>query len=470
MAQSERKGQGRYLRMQGYILISMVVLFLINPLSGFSSDKLKGLEYLFAKDYENAIICFESDLKKNPDNKEIQKNLVFAYHQLANQYAENNIQMAIEYESKALALDKNNQTLRKNLAIYYNNYALSESLNGDGYKVSSYLKEALKYDPDNIKIRENLSSALTKVAKDKYDKGNFEEAFEILKESITYNDKNWNSHIYLGEILYNRDDLNGAVESWKEALRINPNLKDLEARIKKVAKENLVENKFNVAKFANFKVKFEGYKDTQSAWKILRILEEARYRVGADFKLYPKSPITVIIYTSKQFTTLTSTIDWALGLYDGKIRIKKDEVLKGEKLLRRVLYHEYTHALIYKITKGNIPIWLNEGIAQFEEPQKDKIPLEENWLKGILQRNKLISLSELENIFIAKKDINKLSLAYLEAKLFVCYLVNRYSFYNLYRMLKMLGEGEKFDVVLKRIFYKDLKDLEKEWQIHLEQE
>ncbi|MCK5533593.1 tetratricopeptide repeat protein [bacterium] len=454
--------------MKKYILINLLIWFLFNSLPLFSRDKMDGFEYGCQKKHEETVSSFESKLKKHPQSRKIKKKLIYAYHQLATQYAENkNWNKAIEYDKKALELDKNNQLLKKNIAVFYNNYALIYFSSGNIIQGCNYFREALKYDPDSKQIKKNFSSVLTNKASIQYDKKKFTFACRLLEEAILYDDKNWNAYVYLGEIYYYWDDLQKAVEYWEKALILNPDLEFLQERIMKTERENRIENKFNTAKIKYFKVKFEGYKDTENAWRVLRILDKARYKIGSDFKLYPEAPITVIIYTSKQFERLINKLDWVLGMYDGKIRVKKNDLVKSDELLERVLYHEYTHALIHKITKGNIPIWLNEGIAQFEEPRKDKIPLEEEWLKDKLRRKESIPVFKLENIFIKRNDINKLKVAYLESKLFVCYLVDRYGFHCFNKLLGRLGKGEKFNKSLKKSFYKDLKTLEKEWHFYL---
>lgn len=454
--------------MRKYILVNLLVFFLFSSLPLFSQGKTDGVEYFYQKKYEKAVACFEEELKINQGNRKVKKNLILSCQHLVNQYVENkNWNKAIEYSKKILELDKTDQILKKNIAVLYNNYALTYFSGENLIYVCNSFREALKYDPDNGQIKKNFSVALTNRAGDEYGKGIFSSASQLLEEAILYDDKNWNAYIYLGEIAYSSDNLKETVKYWRKALTLNPSLTDLKSRLEKVERENQIENKFNTAKIKYFKVKFEGYKDSENAWKALRILENARYKIGSDFKLYPTFPITVIIYTSKQFNTLTNSLDWALGMYDGKIRVKKEDLIKGEKLLRRVLFHEYTHALIHKITKGNIPIWLNEGIAQFEEPDKDNITSEKKWLQNKLQRKELISISKLETIFAARNDINDIKLAYLESKLFVCYLMDRYGFHHFDKLLKCLGKGEKFDVSLKKIFYKDLEKLEEEWLFYL---
>ncbi|MFH1258889.1 MAG: tetratricopeptide repeat protein [Elusimicrobiota bacterium] len=449
---------------------ALIILALLNPLYGDSSERAKGLKYFRLNDYENAVDCFQTHLGKNPGDKEIEKKYSLSCAQLASQYAEKNLlSAAIEYGKKALKFANNSTGLRKNLALYYNNYALSLS-STNARQANDYLREALKYDRDNVSIKNNLSFSLAKEAKNDYEQDNLEPALKKLLESLVYNPQNINSCFYLGEIYYKKDDLNQAIKYWENVLKINPGQAGIEERIKKAKNENQVETKFNFEKFVNFKVKFEGYENVSSAWRILIILEEARSKLGADFRFYPKAVLTVIVYSDQQFKAVTGGEEWMSGVYDGKIRVRIGESTHDEENLRKLLYHEYTHALIYEIAKNNIPVWLNEGLAQFAEPQKNNIIAEEKALREKLRKEKLFSLADLDKVFLEKKDADQIRIAYLEAKSFVYRFANVYGSYSFYGLLDNLGKGKNIEAVFKEVFFKNLADLEKEWRAYLAQE
>ncbi len=452
------------------VAFALIILALLNPLYGDSSERAKGLKYFRLNDYENAVDCFQTYLNKNHGDQEIEKKFSLSCANLASQYAEKNLfAAAIEYGKKALKFENNNAGLKKSLALYYNNYALSFS-STNIRQANDYLREALKYDGDNVNIKDNLSYGLAKEAKNDYEQDNLEPALKKLLESLVYNPQNINSCFYLGEIYYKKDDLNEAIKYWENVLKINPGQSGVEEKIKKAKNENQVETKFNFEKFVNFKVKFEGYENVSMAWRILIILEEARSKLGADFRFYPKSVLTVIIYSDRQFKAVTGGQEWMSGVYDGKIRVRIGESTQDEENLRKLLYHEYTHALIYEIAKNNIPVWLNEGIAQFEEPQKNNIIAEEKALREKLRKEKLFSLADLDKVFLEKKDADQIRIAYLEAKSFVYHFANVYGIYSFYELLDNLGKGKNIEAVLKEVFFKNLVDLEKEWRAYLAQE
>ena len=98
---------------------------------------------------------------------------------------------------------------------------------------------------------------------------------------------------------------------------------------------------------------------------MLKALERAYNRVGTDLSYYPSVRVPVILYTKKDYRSLTASPEWSGGLYDGKIRLPIGGAAHMTPMLRGVLFHEYTHVVVRELTKGNCPSWLNEGLAEY---------------------------------------------------------------------------------------------------------
>lgn len=64
---------------------------------------------------------------------------------------------------------------------------------------------------------------------------------------------------------------------------------------------------------------------------------------------------------------MTRAPGWAGGMFgrsDGKIRLPVQNAAGRERLLRRVVTHEYVHALVHALAPA-APLWLHEGLAQY---------------------------------------------------------------------------------------------------------
>lgn len=383
-----------------------------------------GISYLKSHSNKDAVGAFEEAYRKAPDNETIKNNLIHAYAALANEYSERGTwPEAIRFMEKALKFNNANHVVKQNLSVLYNNYAYEQ------------MKEGM---PDN--------------------------AFVNLREAIRYDNNNWAAHISLGRIMYDQGKIKEAVKYWTKAVSINPGLTDIKQQLGRLKKESSVEDKFKKKQYMYFDVKYEGYKREDLALKVVEILHEAYTKIGYDFRYYPFQRIPVIIYTRKQFQTITGTPDWIGGLFDGIIRVAASTIEGENSRLRNILYHEYTHALLYKKLRNNLPNWLNEGLAQYEEPVKTAVLSDEiTILKKLKNQNSLIALPDLDRALTHRENKEQLRIAYLEAKLLVQYINEFYLFYRIVSLLNSLAAGMDIDTALQDILYVNTEKLERNW-------
>jgi tetratricopeptide (TPR) repeat protein len=456
---------------KNHLLIAFVFgINLLIPLICSPSDVddliLQGENALKSKDYMKSVQALESASKLLPSDPGIRNNLIFAYESLAAQCAdEGHWDSSIMYAEKALALDRNNSDIKHSIAVLYNNQATRLLDGGEYAEAIERLETSLSYDPKNEIVLKNLSMALTKKGEGEFQAGQLNGAISDLTSAVGYDDKNWNAHVLLGEAYYRIDDMEDTVRSWETALQLKPDMKDIQLRLAKIKKEQSVEENFRIKQTDHFRVKYEGYERTDLAWSVLRILRDAYIQSGRDFNFYPEEPVTVIIYTQDQFKTATDAPDWTAGIYDGKIRVRIGDILKGEDGLRRVLYHEYAHAVIQRITGGNIPVWFNEGIAQYQEPDSKITKDDELLLKGTGKNGKLIPFESLDKVSVQEvKDEQLVRLIYVQSKSIVHYMVDRYGFYKVKQVLYGLGESADFKQACGSVLYKSPEEIEKGWR------
>ena len=73
--------------------------------------------------------------------------------------------------------------------------------------------------------------------------------------------------------------------------------------------------------------------------------------------------IDVVLYSPEQFKTVTRLPAWAVGIYDGRIKVPLGGTAATADDLERVLEHELVHAIVAAIAGPTVPAWLNEGLA-----------------------------------------------------------------------------------------------------------
>ena len=306
---------------------------------------------------------------------------------------------AIEMLEELYDDDENNVRLRNTLATAYNNYAtmLRTQKNEDSF---DYYEKALKLSPSQPALRFNYASGL-------YDLEKYEDAIYQLEYSyskitgknrqqadmllgLSYFKLNDYSragyyfdevdsqktpavYFYKGFLKYKLGQISEAISIWKEFASKHPGHASrfkIANWVKKANTENKVEKKFSQDTTSHFMVNCDVDDKKIDLDFILTAFEEAYYDVGRDLKIYPKNRIPVVIYSShKQYRNATNSPEWTGGLWDGtKIRIPSSMCRSGKDILKRTIFHEYVHLLLstkYEKDYRNLPIWLNEGCAEY---------------------------------------------------------------------------------------------------------
>jgi len=205
-----------------------------------------------------------------------------------------------------------------------------------------------------------------------------------------------------------------------------------------VASAEGVENRVE-EQTVHFKAVFDGYEHGGVSRTVLGILEDAYREMGQQLDHFPLKPVTVVLYTEKDFFDITRLPAWTAGAYDGRIRLPVRGIEKESGLsLRQVLYHEYVHALVHSITP-RAPMWLNEGLAEYLVP------------RGFHKVGQAIPIQSLENSF-PLGDQRLMALAYAESFSAVSYLVEQHGLYAVKRLLMALSRGDALDAAFRGAF------------------
>jgi tetratricopeptide (TPR) repeat protein len=286
-----------------------------------------------------------------------------------------------------------------------------------------------------------------------------------LTRAIEINPKESTAYQVLGELHYGKDDLEAAASAWEKAVELNPSNENLRARLERVRREHKTEKDFNRDITSHFLTKYEGREKIEAGKIVLRILEDAYGEVGRALQYYPSNEIQVILYSSRQFQEVTDAPGWSGGIYDGKIRIPIGGIEQETPGLRRLLYHEYTHAVVRAIV-SRCPTWLNEGLAQYFEGREVDARQREA-LKRISEAGNLPLLSNLEGSFMGF-DGNQARYAYLFSLSAVRHMIDKYGMYRIKTVLEELGQGADTGKALGTGLLVSYDDFERGWKRALE--
>jgi hypothetical protein len=324
---------------------------------------------------------------------------------------------------------------------------------GDHRGARDVFEEALRYIDSDAAAHLGLGIASFHLKDDRTAERELGRAIELNPgEKIAYQ--------VFADLAYRRDDLGAAVANWEKALEIDPSDAALKARLERIRREHRTEKDFSRDVTSHFSIKYEGRERIEAGRIVLRILEDAYGEVGRALSYYPEQEIAVILYSNQQFQEVTDAPGWSGGIYDGKIRIPIGGIEQETPALRRLLKHEYTHAVVRAITR-RIPTWLNEGLAQHFEGREIG-PRQKDMLRRLVQSRKMPSLRDLEGSFLGLNG-TEASLAYLISLSAVVHMADRYGMYRVKMVLEELASGVDTGRAIDKALLISYEEFERGW-------
>ena len=296
-----------------------------------------------------------------------------------------------------------------------------------------------------------------------YQDRKLEEAFHQAQQAVRQEPRNADAYALLGELHYLRQDLEQARQAWKRALELDPSHEELRRRMERLDREERIEGSLSRAEVYPFKVRYAGGEIPVKLGSLQQILRDVYRQVGQAFEYFPDYPILVILYPEAEFEAVKGLSHRVSGLYDGKIRLPVEPNRMTARELERILWHEYTHALVHDLSNGKCPLWLNEGIATLQESRFQ--PVDVALAKEALRQGTLPSLESLWTGSYA--DAKSIPLYYQTSYLFAQYLVKRWNWRELVRLLQRLGEGVPVAEAVRGRYQTDPVTLEREWNAWL---
>jgi len=449
------------------ILIILISLFYAGPVVAENAEMARyfqqqGLVMGQNGDLSSALLNLRTALRFDPGNSEIEGQLSIAYNNYALALAPEEIDHAIIILNQAYQLVPENLNVTRNLAGYYNQRGVKLAETGAVEGALPYFEKAAQLQPDNHLYRRNAAEVLSKLGYEAYENRRFVKSKEYLSRALTLSAENVTALITLGSICYDEQNMEQAIQYWRQALEVQPGLSNLHTLIAQAERENKVESTFSDMTSFHFEIRFEGTQRRYEVYDVLRELEAAYDMVGHELHRYPDHKIVALIYSRENYQALTGSPTWTGAIYDGKIRVPMENITGDRDRLRGILRHEYTHALVHELTRNNCPVWLNEGLAQYMELRNRHQPSLEN-LRQALQDNKIYPLTAMENSFM-HLEADAAKMAYEQSFAMTEYIIQRYGFWSVNRVLDKLRERTAWSQVLWDEFQLTPERFAQQWQ------
>jgi hypothetical protein len=197
-----------------------------------------------------------------------------------------------------------------------------------------------------------------------------------------------------------------------------------------------------------------------------RIASDLGYARYDNFWQWENRAKIYIFRNHEEFLTATGKKPWIHGaaFYD------KREIIsyKWERgFLDVLLPHELCHLIFRDFVgfKGEVPLWLDEGVAQWEETRRRPGAIDA--VKDLIAKKEYIPLRELMRIGSGSDNDPALSgKLYAQAASLVGYLIEKYGSSKFVLFCRQLRDGKNIDAALSFVYtdsIRDIEELEKKW-------
>jgi tetratricopeptide (TPR) repeat protein len=369
----------------------------------------------------------------------------------------------IEQLRKAYLLFPLNITFKRNLAEGYAAYGHQHFQQKRYEQADENFIKALELYPEEAGYA--LLRGICNYHLKKYDVARYE-----LERALTLRPDSPEILYYLGLVQFDTDNIQQAIESWEQALKLSPGRKEIIEILEKSRKQNAVESRMDRGHSSRFDLTYDPGVKTEFALAVLDVLESAANQIGAELEHFPEARVPVGIYKRADYKEVTDSPDWSGGFYDGKIRLPFGTQSEVTQSMRGVLYHEYAHVVVFELTRGNCPLWLNEGIAEMFGRMQYNRSLPE--FGRAARAGSLVDMRKLEKDFSAFSP-KEAALAYQQSYALVNYMVTTYGWHRVKQILADLGKGLTFNASVKdalKDYNLNYDSLVAEWRASVDQQ
>ncbi|MBZ5524837.1 MAG: tetratricopeptide repeat protein [Acidobacteriia bacterium] len=334
------------------------------------------------------------------------------------------------------------------------NYAAATFEQGRGHlpSAATYMQAALRFAPDEPALLESYATVLLQM-------GKYVEALPYAEHAVRLDPRSPEALNLLAFAWYKTDHVREAIDTWKKSLALRPDDKiaQILARVEREAK---TEAGFHFQESSHFVLRYEGSNVQEGLRReIIAVLEQQYNTLLRDLGVAPQRSISVSLYTEQAFFDVTEAPSWTAAVNDGKLRIPVSGMSEMTPALQRVLRHELTHSFVAQLARGRVPQWLNEGLAQIEEPRSSanigpRLAL-------LYASGNQVPLNQLESSFLSLSG-QEAAVVYAESLAAVECIRARYGMSDIARILQRLGDGESIETALRSTIHGGYASLEAE--------
>ncbi|MEW6366494.1 MAG: peptidase MA family metallohydrolase [Acidobacteriota bacterium] len=326
------------------------------------------------------------------------------------------------------------------------------ALESGDYRKAAEILETLKENDDEARLA--LGYARVRLQE-------WKAALAALQPLESSRDDDATLHYAIGLCQYNLGNDEWAIRSFRKSVELNGPA-DAKERLERLERQAGA-LKGDVKRWSHFVLKSDAPQGEKVVNDIMELLVRAYDEDQRALGHAPPQDILVTLTSERNFFDITGAPEWAGGTNDGRIYLPIGGLVVVDDVVERIVRHELAHSFIHSLTKRNIPIWLNEGLAMHlsGESLDQRIPE----LAAQKAYSGLIPLSSLASSFQQLSGAVA-TVAYSESLLLVTTLLDAYGMTEMTRLLRMLGDGVPFDEALRARYHMTQEELqERAWAL-----
>lgn len=196
-------------------------------------------------------------------------------------------------------------------------------------------------------------------------------------------------------------------------------------------------------------------------------LQNVRREVGRAFGgFFPDQKFDVVLTQEEVFRAYSKSPKHVSGLFDGTIHLPIRTEGNSARL-KAILYHEYTHALLWLASEGKCASWIHEGFAVDQEESVE--PRRTIDAARIVPGGRLLwPLTELDARLVPNaEDPMSNELAYQEAFGVARYLRSQHKPAKILRWIRQMAHSDSWEAAARDVLGAGAADLERDAALFL---
>jgi tetratricopeptide (TPR) repeat protein len=231
----------------------------------------------------------------------------------------------------------------------------------------------------------------------------------------------------------------------------------------------------------HFVIRYAPGPDATIAGLAGEVLDTAWDAIGSDLGLSPTDPIRVELLGAPsdlaKLSPLTeadieTTGTIALSKYNKLMVVSPRATIFGYPWMDS-LAHEYTHLVVSRLGHDTVPVWLQEGLARFQQTRWRRPPelvlsaTEQALLAAALRKGRLITFDEMHPSMAKLPSQEAAALAYAEVYTLVGWMHGKIGYGGIREALLAQRDGKSARRAVAEALGMSWPAVEKEWRTHL---